>query len=76
MNPNGQIGINPRTNEEISRYNEIVKAVASKNNIPINDLFAITKEWDCSYYKDYCHFTDEANIILGQAVATTLKSYL
>ena len=76
MNPSGQIGINPRTNGEISRYNEIAKAVASKNNIPINDLFEVTKEWDSSYYKDYCHFTEETNVVLGQAVATTLKSFL
>ena len=75
MNPNGQLGINPRTNEEIICYNKIAQAVARKNNVAINDLFAITKDWDCSYYKDYCHFTDEANKVLGQAVATTLKSF-
>ena len=76
MNPSGQMGVNPRTNEEISRYNEIVKAVASKNNIPINDLFAITKDWDSSHYKDYCHFSADANSVLGQAVATALRSFL
>ncbi len=74
MNPSGQTGVNPRTNGEISRYNEIAKGVADKNNIAVNDLFSITKKWDSSYYKDYCHFTDEANTVLGQAVATTLKS--
>lgn len=76
MNPSGKVGINPRTNEDISRYNEIAKIVVSKNNISINDLFAITKEWDRSQYKDYCHFTDEASKVLGQAVAKTLKSFL
>ena len=75
MNPNGQQGINPRTNREISRYNEIAQVVARKNNVAINDLFAVTKEWDSSQYRDYCHFTDEANKVLGQAVATTLKSF-
>jgi len=74
MNPSGQIGINPRTNEEISRYNEIASAVAAKNGIAVNDLFALTKDWDSSYYKDYCHFTDESNEILGRAVAETLKT--
>lgn len=74
MNPSGQIGINPRTNGEISRYNEIASAVAAKNGIAVNDLFALTKDWDSSYYKDYCHFTDEANEILGRAVAETLKT--
>ena len=30
MNPNGQLGINPRTNEEIICYNKIAQAVARK----------------------------------------------
>ena len=76
MNPSGKIGTNPRTTEEIFRYNEIAKAVASKNNVPINDLFAITKEWDSACYRDYCHFNDDANAVLGKAVATALKTYL
>lgn len=76
MNPSGQAGVNLRTNGEISRYNEIAKAVASKNNVAINDLFAITKDWDSSCYRDYCHFAEEANVILGQAVATALKSFV
>lgn len=74
MNPSGEVGLNTRTNGEISRYNEIAKVVARKNNILINDLFAVVKEWDSSYYKDYCHFTDEANQVLGQTVATVIKS--
>ncbi len=73
MNPDGQTGINPRSNEEIARYNEIAKAVARKNNIAVIDLFALTKDWDSSRYRDYCHFTDEANQVLGQTVATTLR---
>ena len=76
MNPSGQLGINPRSNREISRYNEIAKAVASKNHIAVNDLFALTKDWDSSCYKDYCHFTAEASAVLGQGVATALKSHL
>ena len=75
MNPSGQLGVNPRTNGEISCYNEIAKAVASKNNLPINDLFAITKDWDSTGYKDYCHFTEAANVVLGQAVAAALKAF-
>jgi len=76
MNPSGETGINPRTNEEIIRYNEILKAVAGKNNLPINDLYEITKNWDSSYYKDYCHFAPAGNQILGKTVATVLKSFL
>jgi lysophospholipase L1-like esterase len=75
MNPNGDNGGNPRSNEEISRYNGIIKSAAEKNNIFINDLYEVTKEWDSSYYRDYCHFTAASNAFLGQAVAATLKSY-
>ncbi|MBQ7840648.1 MAG: SGNH/GDSL hydrolase family protein [Lachnospiraceae bacterium] len=75
MNPNGQKALNDRTNSDIERYNDIAKGVMIKNNIEINDLFAITKEWDSSYYGDYCHFTAEANRILGEYVANTLELY-
>ncbi len=76
MNPNGEMGLNVRTNVDIARYNDIAKSVAIKNNVAINDLFAITKEWDSLYYSDYCHFTAEANIILGKSVAKALQLYL
>ena len=76
MNPNGKMGINYRTNDDIARYNDIAKSIAIKNNIEINDLFAITKKWDSLHYSDYCHFTTEANMILGKSVAKALELYL
>lgn len=76
MNPNGQQGVNVRTNEDIVRYNDIAKLVMIENDIEINDLFAITKEWDSLHYEDYCHFTAESNLILGKAVAKTIALYL
>ncbi len=76
MNPSGQLGANPRTNEEISRYNAIAQAVAENNHVPVNDLFAVTKQWDSTCYKDYCHFTEEANQRLGKAVAEALRPML
>ena len=76
MNPNGNAGINLRTNGEISRYNELAKAVANKNHIPINDLYSVTKDWDASRYKDYCHFVEDAYTVLGEAVAKALRPFL
>lgn len=73
MNPNGQKALNHRTNFDIERYNQIAKEVADKNNIEINDIYAITKEWDSSMYSDYCHFTEGANKVLGQFVADRLE---
>lgn len=77
MNPEGEIGVNPRTNEEIECYNSIAVEVATRNDIPINDLYPITREWDGSYYSDpYCHFNTEANKKLGKIVADALRPYL
>lgn len=76
MNPNGETGTNPRTNAEIASYNDAAEAVALKNNIAVIDLFSVTKDWDSSYYTDYCHFTENANRILGKNVAEKLKIYL
>jgi len=75
MNPNGSIGINPRTNDEIEHYNSIAKTVAMENEVIINDLYALTKEWDSDKYTDYCHFTSKAFAHLGDIVATRLKKY-
>lgn len=75
MNPDGRQGVNVRTNGEISRYNAVAKAVAAEKGIAVNDLFALTVGWDSSYYKDYCHFAADANVLLGKAVAKALEQY-
>ena len=76
MNPSSKIGVNPRNNEEISRYNDLGTEAAIENGADVIDLFAVTKEWDESAYADYCHFTPDSNKILGEIVANKLKSYL
>ena len=76
MNPSGELGVNPRTNGEIAGYNGIMKTVAGERGVPFLDLFAVTADWDSSHYRDYCHFTEKANELLGTAVATALKAYL
>ena len=73
MNPNGIMGVNYRTNAEISRYNELATEVVLENGVEINDIHAVTKAWDSSYYDDYCHFTPQANKVLGEIVANALK---
>ncbi|MBQ3150210.1 MAG: hypothetical protein IJB86_03080 [Clostridia bacterium] len=75
MNPNGQLNQNVRTTADIARYNDAAKKALENRNIAINDLFEITKDWDASFYADYCHFTQESNKILGNSVASELKKY-
>ena len=72
MNPNGTIGINPRTTAEIARYNDIAVSVL-EGDVVVNDLFAVTNDWDSDCYADYCHFTTDAFKELGKAVAEALK---
>ena len=73
MNPNGTIGINPRTTAQIANYNDIACDVAGENGVLINDLFAITNNWESDCYADYCHFTPKAFESLGMIVAETLN---
>ena len=76
MNPNPEMAIDSRTTPELIRYNEVAKEVVTKNNIPINDLFEVTKDWDASCYADYCHYTEDTNKTLGKIVAEALELYI
>ena len=72
MNPDGSDGGNPRTTEQIQAYNRAAAEVCGEMDVPVNDLFAFTCGWDSTYFKDYCHFTEEANALLSAQVATWL----
>ena len=72
MNPNGKVGINPRTNAEVERYNEIATAVCRAEGIEINDIHAYTRDWGEEYFQDYCHLTKEAFADLGRKVANKI----
>lgn len=74
MNPNGKVGVNPRTNAEVERYNEIATAVCRAEGIEINDIHAYTRDWGEEYFKDYCHLTHEAFAELGREVAEKVIS--
>ena len=76
MNPDNVPCLNFRDNSIIDRYNEIAVEVAEDNGVYISDLNKITRSWPGEYYRDYCHFTDEASTILGKAVADKLRSFL
>jgi len=76
MNPSGEVGVNYRTTEDIIRYNEIAKTVAEEQQVAINDLFAVTKDWDSTCYRDYCHLVEESAVTLGRIVAEKLKAFL
>ena len=72
MNPNGKVGVNPRTNAEVERYNEIATAVCREEGVEINDVHAATRHWGEEYFKDYCHLMPEAFAEVGKMVAEKL----
>lgn len=74
MNPNGIMGLNPRSNEEIDNYNRLAVEVCKENGVEVNDLNSFARSWGSEYFADYCHFTPETNKLLGKKVADVLKS--
>lgn len=72
MNPNGKVGVNPRSNAEVERYNEIAAAVCRAEGVEIDDIHAFTRDWGEEYFKDYCHLTPEAFAEVGREVARLL----
>ncbi len=76
LNPNGMQGNNPRTREEVNALNDIARSLAEECGYTVNDLYEFTKDWTEDCFKDYCHFNNEPNEILGKRVAEYLKNIL
>lgn len=76
MNPNGEMGLNVRTNKEIAAYNFVAKQVCDKKGVLLNDLNEYVESWGSNCYKDYCHYTDSSNKMLGKEIANRLRCLL
>lgn len=76
MNPDGSQGNNPRTTEEIRKYNDVAIDVMKKLNVPVNDLFTLMENASSSLYSDFCHFTNAGYKILADQVTKTIKEFL
>ena len=76
MHPEGVVGVNPRTTQEIIAYNEAACGAARECGVEINDLFEQVKDWDASAFHDYCHYTPDAFAALGRQVAAFLRERL
>ena len=75
MNPENAGGVNPRSNEEVDRYNEIAKAVMAANGIAVSDLNAFMKDFGSELFTDLCHLTPEGFAKLGEFVAEKIETY-
>ncbi len=72
--PNLPLVLHPRTTKEVIKYNTVMKKVAKKNNIILNDLYELTKDWDGSRYIDVVHYTKESSDILANHIVNLIKS--
>lgn len=73
MNPDGSIGLNPRSNIEIERYNAVAREVMNRLHVPVNDLYSLMKDKPSSFYADYAHFTEEGFQLVGKKVAQVIQ---
>lgn len=75
-NPNGIMGPNPRTNEEIDLYNQAARSALEPLGVQINDINAFVKGMDESLFLDYVHLTEEGFARLGEDVAGVIRAAL
>jgi len=75
-NPNGSVGVNPRSNDEIKEYNRAAKETLEELGVVIHDLFDVLANMDERIYSDYCHLTEEGFSYLGKSVAEFIKGQL
>ena len=68
--------INPRSNEEITRYNELALNVCDAENITTIDYNAYMRDWGAELFNDWCHLTNEGFTLLGEEVARNLRKFL
>lgn len=70
----------PTTNPDtagIRAYNDIIKAVAQRENIPVDDLFATMHYKMATYDRgDHLHLNEEGNRIVAGQVAEAIRAVL
>ena len=57
-------------------YNEIIKRVAAKHNVPVDDLFPVVKESTGLFGPDHLHLTEAGYELVGGKVAAIIEKYL
>lgn len=58
---------------DIEGYNEILKAVAKRHGIPVNDLFPIAKQNPSLIGPDHIHLTDEGYDTVAKQVVSMIE---
>ena len=60
-------------NKKVVEKNRIIREIAKKYNLVLDDLFTITKK-SKNIHRDRLHFNDRGITLLGKAVSTSIKS--
>lgn len=76
MNPSGSQDVNPRTNEEIEKYNAIATEIAREEGIDIHDINNFMRDFGSECFTDSVHLTPESFAMLGKEVARFLENYI
>ena len=61
-----------RYNHEIEEYNLAAAQLMEKLGVKVNDLYAVAKDFDESYYADWVHFNDIGANILADEIMERL----
>jgi hypothetical protein len=62
-----------RRNREIEQYNAAAQKVMAELNVPVNDLYAVTKNWGREMHADWVHFNEEGCSILADHVIRAIE---
>ena len=57
-------------------YNEIIKKVAAKHDVPVDDLFPVVKQSTGLFGPDHLHLTEAGYELVGSRVAEAVEKYL
>lgn len=77
INPSSEVkAVNPRTNEEVDKYNSIAKEVMKECEIPVIDINSFMSDWPSECFVDLCHLTSDAYSRLGVMISKELIPHL
>lgn len=66
--------IDETINNEVIKRNEIIKKLAAKYSLPLNDLYSYTYNDQVTFkHRDAVHFLPEANPLLAEKIAQAMK---
>ena len=52
------------------------KTRCAELGLDVIDLNGFCRDWDSTYYRDYCHFTEEGFALLAEEMTRRIRAYL